>query len=216
MKKPIYFTDIDGTLLDLYGEKGTTGILEDMFRELHPTISLSPPEHYDFEEAYGITHGDMLEMFDRLWDIPVPPYKGAVDFVKELKDTFQVLGVTMRPTEESKIAAYRDTSAFSLDGIFMVDTMEEKAPLITKVSEGASCFYLDDKIQTAVDVSLKCLNTRVQLINRPWNKSMDLCLEYDRVFTFDAAADGARFINGRRYGTKENFQFRRDERHGKR
>ncbi len=217
MKKPIYFTDIDGTLLDLYGEKGTSGILKDMFRSMHPNLEVGPPEHYDFEEAYGMTRGDMIEMFDRLWDIPVPPYKDAVSFVKELQKDFRVLAITYRPSESSKIAVYRDTPVLGLDGLFIVDNTVEKAPLITKLSEGAACFYLDDKIQTAIDVSLKCLNARVQLINRPWNKSMDLCMEYDRVFTFDAAVDGARFFNGRRrHGTAKDFQFRRDERHGKR
>lgn len=196
MKKPLYFTDIDGTLLD-FQEKASE-ILEEQFKALHPVLKVGPPYHYNFEEAYGITRGDYLHLMDQIWEIPLDPYDGAVTFVKELKRDFRVLGVTMRPGDRSQIAAYRDTPILDLDGIYFVDRSEEKPSLITKLSEGEACFYLDDKIQTAIDVSLKCLNARVQLINRPWNASLDLCMEYDRVFTFDAAVDGARFINGRR------------------
>jgi len=216
MAKPVYFTDIDGTLLNLYGEQGSAGILQGMFKDFHPTIKIGPPGHYNFEEAYGISHGTWLKLLDALWDIPVPPYDGAVKFVKELKDYgFRVLGITLRPTVDARIAAYRDTSIFGLDGLYMVDDLVEKAPLITKLSKGAECFYLDDKIQTAIDVSLKCLNARVQLIDRPWNSSLDLCLEYDRVFTLNAAADGARFIHGRHWG-KEDFRYRSDPRNVRR
>jgi len=216
MAKPIYFTDIDGTLLNLYGEAGSAGILREMFKDFHPRLKIGPPRHYDFEEAYGISHGTWLRLLDELWDIPVPLYNGAVKFVKGLKDYgFKVLGITLRPTTDAKIAAYRDTSFLGLDGLHIVNDLTEKTPIITRVSEGAECFYLDDNIKTAIDVSIKCLNTRVQLIDRPWNNSLDLCMEYDRVYTFDAAADGARFIHGRHWG-KEDFRFRSDPRHSKR
>jgi len=197
-KKPIFFTDIDGTLLDLYGEEGSAGILRRMFNDTFPLAAIGPPCHYRFEEAYGITRGTMIEVFDELWNIPIPPYDGAVTFVKDLQRRgFRVLGVTLRPSEDSKIASYRDTPIFGLDGLYMVDSTAEKAPLITKLSEGAECFYLDDKIETAIEVSVKCLNARVMLINRPWNSSLDLCMEYDRVFTLNAAADGAQYLHDR-------------------
>jgi len=213
MGQPIYFTDIDGTLLDLYGDKGTAGILNKMF-PLPYRVSIGPPCHYNFEEAYGITRGSMLQLFDKLWDVPVPPYEGAIEFVQELKSSgFKVLGLSMRPSDDARLAGYRDIPILGLDGIYMVDDVAEKPGIITKLSEGNECFYLDDKIESAIDVSIKCLNCRVQLINRPWNKSLDLCMEYDRVFGYVAAADGARYIHGRRNPDDiRNWGDKRDER----
>ncbi len=208
MTKPIYFTDIDGTLLNFQEKAGE--VLGKQYKAVHPTLRMDPPLHYDFEEAFGITRGEYLVLMDEMWEVPLEPYKGAVSFVKELKRDFRVLGISMRPDARAQVAAYRDTPILDLDGLYLVDETAKKAPLITKLSEGEQCFYLDDKIQTAIDVSLKCLNARVQLINRPWNKSMDLCLEYDRVFTFDAAADGARFIYGRGHWREEDFRIRSD------
>ena len=201
MGKPIFFTEIDGTLLDLYGVQGSAGILERKYKGTHPTTKIGPPQHYDFEEAYGISHGEAVMLFDELWETPVPVYPGAVEFVTNLQNSgFRVLGVTMRATSDSQIACYRDTPDLGLDGLYIVKKLEEKAPLITRLSEGATCFYLEDRIQTAIDVSIKCTNSRVMLIDRPWNHSLDLCLEYDRVYSYAAASDGARFIHGRFYG----------------
>lgn len=199
MSKPIFFTDIDGTLLNLYGV--VSEIMHRKYRKFHEHLVVGPPIHYGMEEAYGVNEQEVKDMFgdsSKVWKYPAFPYAGAVKFVQDLKNNgFRVLGLTLRPTFNSEDAVKRDVGVLNLDGLYVVKRSMDKVSVITKLSEGKRCFYLDDHITTAILISERCFNAQVMLIDRPWNKSLDLCMAYSRVFSYNAIVDGAKFFNER-------------------
>jgi len=182
MKQPFFFTDIDGTLLNFNGD--ACRLLTKLIGE-----EIGPQDivHYDYQESLGIFSVDIKEFWDNIWDLPLLPYLGASDFVVELKKrNCYVMGVTQRPSQESKDASYRDTRRLSLDSLYILTKGEKKSDLINRHIEiglHTDLFFIDDKIQNVVDIVEHTEGVHVFLLNQPWNQSLDLA-GYKRVDTY--------------------------------
>jgi hypothetical protein len=179
-KQPFFFTDIDGTLLDFISPACTL-LTTITGKEFGPQDQV----HFDFQESLGAFSIHIKEFWESIWDLPLTSYDGAEDFVVELKKRgCYVMGVTQRPSSESKVASYRDSRKLNLDSLYILSRKEKKSDIINRHIEiglHSHLFFLDDKIQNVIDVQENCTEkVHVFLLNRPWNQSLDVA-GYQRV-----------------------------------
>lgn len=176
--KKIFYTDIDGVLLNLEEIMRISLKIEIGEHPKSPYLSLGPGRTwcYFMEEAYGISSSTIKKLFDRVWVTPASHYYDAVAFVKSLQARgYRVIGLSTRPTKVAIDAALRDTLGLGLDDLVLVERSADKHGYFVK----PDVCYVDDHPNFAANAGE--LGARSFLLTRDWNlRSLDLG-PYERV-----------------------------------
>lgn len=175
-----FYVDIDGVMLNL--EKVMRSCLMDELdgeKRLRLVLGPSMTWCYFMEEAYGLPSSVVKKMFDRVWNTPAKLYLDAQAFVKALqaKDRYEVIGLSYRPSTESKKAAFRDLDGLGLNDLILIDNPKDKHVYF---KEGVK--YVDDHPNYAANAGE--LGAETFLITRDWNlRCRDIGNYYTRVDT---------------------------------
>jgi hypothetical protein len=175
--KTLLITDVDGVILNLMRE---VVFLCRYKYDIH--VDEADILHYELTDSLGITKEQSRALIEDAWNEPLFAYRGAEDFLAALKVAgVDVHGLSMRPPWRAQKAAHRDFPEYFGKNYTLVDRLADKAVAIKDLVKGYDyTFYLDDKVETAVNIHNRYFLTTTMLMDRSWNRSADVA-GYTRV-----------------------------------
>lgn len=174
--KPIVALDLDGTLLDMASV--WCAFLEEKYGKALTHESI---KEWDLRTSFGLA--TLNDLWEHTWDTPLKPYKGATDMVWALQTQgFDVRILSNRESENALKAGLRDVHK-NFPGVVPTFVAGSKKDIIKK---WAPAFFLDDRPANLFDGALGCPRTRLLLLDRPWNQSLELNVPWRRLGTYYA------------------------------
>lgn len=169
--KPLFVCDLDGVLLDMQSV-----MAEYLSKTYGKPVYAKDHSKWDLKEAYGLRH--TTPMWEFVWATPLPTYFGAKLFIKELQKDYEVRILSSRMNEVSERAGMRDAMT-CFPGVFSRFVPDEKHEVL---KEWQPAWFLDDRPKNLFDAeALAGLRSGLLLLDRPWNRGLDLDVPWRRV-----------------------------------
>lgn len=171
-KPPIFACDLDGVLLDMADFWN-----EYLSKKYGKRVTTQDQTSWDIRDWSGIP--SLNKFWDATWEADIWPYPGAASFVHSLQKLgYEVRIVSSRGSENALKAGYRQLAKYfpMLSGHIFVDG--EKGPALAALQPSV---FLDDRPKNLFDCALVCPRTRLFLMDRPWNQSLELDAPWRRV-----------------------------------
>lgn len=184
MAKPLFVCDLDGVLLDMQSV-----MAEYLSKTYGKPVYAKDHSKWDLQEAYGLRN--LYPMWDYVWSIPLTTYFGAKLFLQELQKEYEVRILSTRTSSDAQMAGIRDVSS-CFPGVSVRFVVAGKEAVL---KEWQPKWFLDDRPKNLFDAErLGGLRSGLLLMDRPWNRGLDLDVPWRRVEGFQGVLDA---INGR-------------------
>ena len=160
-------SDIDGVIIDI------VSVMRQRFLDLYYVdLPYDRISKYKIEECTELTDDQVKFVVEEsLSKTDLPIYSDADLYVNQYMQTNEVIFITSRNRRNSNetflnLAKFFPLNKFSVlfEGIFT------KANFIKRLNID---FFVEDRIDTVIDIVIKNPECKVLLMDRPWNKSLD-------------------------------------------
>ena len=168
-------SDIDGVIIDI------VSVMRERFLDLYGyDLSYELISDYKIEECTGLTDKQVQFVVDEsLYKVDLPVYADAEFYMNKYMKTEDVIFITSRNRRHSNETFLNLAKYFPLDKFrILFEGIFTKASFVRRLKLD---FFVEDRVDTVIDIAGNNPNCTVLIMDRPWNKDWDESRDYDNV-----------------------------------
>ena len=168
-------SDIDGVIIDI------VSVMRERFLDLYGyDLSYELISDYKIEECTGLTDKQVQFVVDEsLYKVDLPVYADAEFYMNKYMKTEDVIFITSRNRRHSNETFLNLAKYFPLDKFrILFEGIFTKASFVRRLKLD---FFVEDRVDTVIDIAGNNPNCAVLIMDRPWNKDWDESRDYDNV-----------------------------------
>ena len=160
-------SDIDGVIIDI------VSVMRERFLDLYGyDLSYELISDYKIEECTGLTDKQVQFVVDEsLYKVDLPVYADAEFYMNKYMKTEDVIFITSRNRRHSNETFLNLAKYFPLDKFrILFEGIFTKASFVRRLKLD---FFVEDRVDTVIDIAGNNSECEVLLMDRPWNKDWD-------------------------------------------
>lgn len=160
-------SDIDGVIIDI------VSVMRERFLDLYGyDLSYELISDYKIEECTGLTDKQVQFVVDEsLYKVDLPVYADAEFYMNKYMKTEDVIFITSRNRRHSNETFLNLAKYFPLDKFrILFEGIFTKASFVRRLKLD---FFVEDRVDTVIDIAGNNPNCAVLIMDRPWNKDWD-------------------------------------------
>ena len=168
-------SDIYGVIIDI------VSVMRERFLDLYGyDLSYELISDYKIEECTGLTDKQVQFVVDEsLYKVDLPVYADAEFYMNKYMKTEDVIFITSRNRRHSNETFLNLAKYFPLDKFrILFEGIFTKASFVRRLKLD---FFVEDRVDTVIDIAGNNPECAVLIMDRPWNKDWDESRDYDNV-----------------------------------
>ena len=168
-------SDIDGVIIDI------VSVMRERFLDLYGyDLSYELISDYKIEECTDLTDKQVQFVVDEsLYKVDLPVYADAEFYMNKYMKTEDVIFITSRNRRHSNETFLNLAKYFPLDKFrILFEGIFTKASFVRRLKLD---FFVEDRVDTVIDIAGNNPECAVLIMDRPWNKDWDESRDYDNV-----------------------------------